>query len=215
MCGIPSPNWHISSLICGCELWGWSKSLLTTAPWYSCPRRREFWKAIVTTRSIWGRVLANLYKSHVMEGWIYFFRMVCNKSKHVCYIVTNLHGKRKRNTFQRDPSLLALLSVVKNIWWVWILQIGKPIQMSFPPHSSYHSRIMFLYEQLRYTVAPTSNKTSKLSLLKGLLWGRLRMLRRALLRRSCPIWQLPRHERLHSLDVHGVLGVTKVHQLNM
>lgn len=65
-----------------------------------------------------------------------------------------------------------------------------------------HGRIIFLREQLRYSVAPTSNKKPKLSLLKGL--DRLRMLRRALLRRLCPIWQLPRHERPHCLDVHGV-----------
>lgn len=67
-----------------------------------------------------------------------------------------------------------------------------------------HGRIICLCEQLRCTVAPTSNQKPKLSLLKGLLWDRLRMLRRALLRRLCPIWQPPRHERPHCLDVHAV-----------
>ena len=80
-------------------LWGWSKSLLTTAPWYSCPRRRESWKAIVTTRSIWGRVSANLSFMWWKDGFISSRRFLTKGHM----FLTNLQGKRTRNTFQRDP----------------------------------------------------------------------------------------------------------------
>ncbi len=93
MCGIPSPK--LTHQFLDLWLWGWSKSLLTTAPWYSCPRRRESWKAIVTTRSIWGRVLANLSLMWWKDGFI-FSGWFVTKAKMFVTFVTNLHGKRKK-----------------------------------------------------------------------------------------------------------------------
>lgn len=80
-------------------LWGWSKSLLTTPPWYSCPRRRESWKAIVTTRSIWGRVSANPSFKWWKDGFMSSRRFLTKGHM----FLTNLQGKWRRTTFQRDP----------------------------------------------------------------------------------------------------------------
>ena len=80
-------------------LWGWSKSLPTTAPWYSCPRRRKSWKAIVTTRSIWGRVSANLSFMWWKDGFI-SSRKVSNKRTHVWYEPA---GKTKKEHFPTRP----------------------------------------------------------------------------------------------------------------
>ena len=80
-------------------LWGWSKSLLTTPPWYSCPRRRESWKAIVTTRSIWGRVSANPSFKWWKDGLMSSRRFLTKGHM----FLTNLQGKWRRTTFQRDP----------------------------------------------------------------------------------------------------------------
>ena len=80
-------------------VWGWSKSLRTTAPWYSCPRRRESWKAIVTTRSIWGRVSANLSFMWWKDGFVSSRRFLTKGHM----FLTNLQGKWRRTTFQRDP----------------------------------------------------------------------------------------------------------------